>query len=72
MRTTYASDKDLDEIRSLYRQLVEKIAKAGSVYPGGLEVVAETCHGGEFCHGGTTKTFDQAELLRKKASRAEG
>jgi hypothetical protein len=72
MGTSRASDKDLEEIRSLYREMVDKITKAGRAYPGGLEVIAETCHGGEFCHGGTTKTFDQAELLRQRASRSEG
>jgi hypothetical protein len=60
--------KDLAEIRATYRKLFEQLAKLGSVIPGGIEVVAETCHGGEFCHGGTTKSFDREELLKRKAA----
>jgi hypothetical protein len=65
---TRVPSRELEEVRALYRDLFERLARMGNTMPAGIELVAETCHGGEFCHGGTTKSVNREELLRQRAA----
>lgn len=47
---------EINSIRTEYESLLKKVIDLGSRLPGGIDLVAETCHGGDFCHGGTTRT----------------
>jgi hypothetical protein len=47
---------EIAEIQSEYARLLDRVTKLGEKIPGGINPMAHTCHGGEFCHGGTGRS----------------
>ncbi|GIM28318.1 hypothetical protein CPJCM30710_09840 [Clostridium polyendosporum] len=62
--STINSDK-LIEIRSQYNNMVERFAEMEPLIRKRLDLVATTCHGGQYCHGGTAKTPDFDNPINK-------
>ena len=63
-KETRPPNASMAEIRARYREILKEFASSERIP--GIELVAETCHGGQFCHGGTGKTLDLEELIRQR------
>jgi hypothetical protein len=63
-------NREIAEIRQQYTAILDRVAKLGTRLPGGMELVAETCHGGQFCHGGSSKTLTPEDLAATRVTAA--
>lgn len=61
-----SANVDMSDIRTRYKELVRQLSEGGATSIPGIELVADTCHGGEFCHGGTGKSLEFDELIRRR------
>lgn len=70
-RVTDTSAAETSVLRAHYKALLESILRPDRNPQFGIELVAETCHGGDFCHGGTNRTITPQELVEFDARLAK-